>query len=303
MSTPAQEKLASLLTGISAIPITPFNDEGAVDFDELSKVVRRMTDADIELIVACGNTAEYSSLTQAEILGVTATIIDAARDASTLVGVGGDIRTAIEVIERAVGLGAAGFMFHAPSHAYVSDTGMIDYYTALAEAAGLPVVLYVRGHELSRAVLERIVTIENVVAIKYARRDLMGFARLVEDFGSQVVPVCGLAESWAPFFWLAGGRGFTSGLVNVAPGLSVKLLNALTAGDYATARQLWLLIKPFEQIRERNSDALNVPAVKEAMRQRGYLQNAYVRPPISGLTAEESAELAAAISAWDVTGE
>ena len=62
-------------------------------------------------------------------------------------------------------------------------------------------------------------------------------------------------------------------------------------------------VKPFEQIRERNSDALNVPAVKEAMRQRGYLQNASVRPPISGLTAEESAELAAAIGIWDVAGE
>jgi 4-hydroxy-tetrahydrodipicolinate synthase len=303
MSTSVQEKLASLLTGISAIPITPFNDDGAVDFDELSKVVRRITDADIELIIACGNTAEYSSLTQAEILGVTAATIDAARDASTLVGIGGDIRTALEVIEHAVGLGAAGFMVHAPSHAYVSDNGLIDYYTALAEAAGLPVVLYVRGQEPSQKVMERIVAIENVVAIKYARRDLMGFARLVENFGSQVVPVCGLAESWAPFFWLVGGRGFTSGLVNVAPGLSVKLLNALTAGDYATATQLWLLIKPFEQIRERNGDALNVPAVKEAMRQRGYLQNASVRPPISGLTAEESVELAAVITAWDAVGE
>src|ERR1700704_3049692 len=145
MSTPVQEKLASLLTGISAIPITPFNDDGAVDFDELSKVVRRITDADIELIIACGNTAESSSLTKAEILGVTAATIDAARDASTLVGIGGDIRTALEVIEHAVGLGAAGFMVHAPSHAYVSDNGLIDYYTTLPEAAGLPVVLYVRG--------------------------------------------------------------------------------------------------------------------------------------------------------------
>jgi 4-hydroxy-tetrahydrodipicolinate synthase len=303
MSTPVHEKPASLLTGISAIPITPFNDDGAVDFDELSKVVRRITDADIELIIACGNTAEYSSLTQAEILGVTATTIDAARNASTFVGIGGDMHSALETIEHAVGLGAAGFMVHAPSHAYVSDIGLIDYYTALAEAAGLPMVLYVRGQEPSHAVMERIVAIENVVAIKYARPDLMGFARLVENFGAQIVPVCGLAESWAPFFWLVGGRGFTSGLVNVAPDLSVKLLNALKAGDYAAARGLWLLIKPFEQIRERNNNALNVPAVKEAMRQRGYLQNAYVRPPISGLTAEESVELAAAITGWDAAGE
>jgi len=74
-------------------------------------------------------------------------------------------------------------------------------------------------------------------------------------------------------------------------------------GDFSTARQLWLRIKPFEQLRERNANALNVPAVKAAMQLRGYLQNAGVRPPISGLTAEENAELALCMSAWEAVDE
>ena len=303
MPMSVHQRVSSLLTGISAIPVTPFDGDDAIDFEELAKVVARITDAGIELIIACGNTAEYSSLTQAEVFDVTAATIAAAPGASTLVGVGGDLRTALEIVTFASNLGAAGFMVHAPSHAYVSDNGLIDYYRAIAETADLPVVVYIRGQELSSSVMDRLVSLENVVGVKYARRDLMGFARLVEDFGSQIVPVCGLAESWAPYFWLAGGRGFTSGLVNVAPGLSVKLLDALTAGDYATARRHWLLIKPFEQIRERNNDALNVPAVKEAMRQRGYIQNASVRPPISSMSPDESAELSAVLSSWDEAGE
>jgi len=303
MSTSVHENVSSLLTGISAIPVTPFTGDGVVDYKELAGAVTRITDADIRLIIACGNTAEYSSLTHTEILDVTAATVDAAQDAATLVGIGGDLSTAMEVVKFAVGLGAAGFMIHAPSHAYVSDDGLIDYYTAIADAAGLPIVLYVRGQDPSPAFMERLVSIENVVGIKYARRDLMGFARLVENFGSQIVPVCGLAESWAPYFCLAGGRGFTSGLVNVAPRLSVKLLDALTAGDYAAARRLWLMIKPFEQIRERSNDALNVPAVKEAMRQRGYIKSAFVRPPVSSMTAQECTELSTVMSNWAEAGE
>jgi 4-hydroxy-tetrahydrodipicolinate synthase len=303
MSTSTKSKIVAQLEGISGIPITPFTPEGNIDTIELQKVVMRITDADVELIVACGNTAEYSSLTQDEIREVTAVTVEAAGDATTLVGVGGDIRSARGVVQHAVDAGAAGFMIHAPSHAYVSDAGLLDYYRMLAEATELPVVIYLRGREPSDSVMEQVVSMDNVVAIKYANRDLMGFARLVERYDEHVVPVCGLAESWAPFFWLAGGRGFTSGLVNVAPRLSVRLLNALTAADYSTARQLWLRIKPFEQLRERNGNALNVPAVKAAMQLRGYLQNADVRPPLSVLTAEESDELALCMSAWEAVDE
>jgi len=303
MSTSTNDKIAAQLHGISGIPITPFTHDGYVDAIELQKIVMRITDADVDLIIACGNTAEYSSLTHAEIREVTAITIEAAGDATTLVGVGGDIRSALDAVEHAVDVGAAGFMIHAPSHAHVADTGILDYYRALADAANLPVVIYLRGREPSDSVMEQIVTMDNVVAVKYANRDLMGFARFVERYGEHVVPVCGLAESWAPFFWMVGGRGFTSGLVNVAPRLSVRLLGALTVGDYSTAMELWKRIKPFEQLRERNGNALNVPAVKAAMHMRGYLENTIVRPPISGLTAEESVELAVCVSAWEAIDE
>jgi 4-hydroxy-tetrahydrodipicolinate synthase len=130
----------------------------------------------------------------------------------------------------------------------------------------------------------------------------MGFVSLVERFGDAIVPVCGLAEGWAPFFWLAGGRGFTSGLVNVAPELSIMLLRALEEGNFMAARRVWRLIKPFEELRERNSDALNVPAVKEAMVLRGYLENAAVRAPISALSHEERRELAEVVNSWENAG-
>jgi 4-hydroxy-tetrahydrodipicolinate synthase len=287
------------LKGISAIPITPFSDDGRVDEKTLSEVVARMSAAGIDSVVACGNTSEYASLSRSEAQRVIATTIQAAGDVNTYVGVGGNVEKAAEEIRWAVAHGAIGVMIHSPSGPYMSDRGLIEYYGALARAADGPVVLYVREPEIPPKVLEHVAAIDNVIAIKYAIPDIMKFSRLVDRLSGAVIPICGLAEAWAPFFWLAGGRGFTSGLANVAPELSVKLRDALLANDIDKTWQSWHLIKPFEDLRARDKNALNVPAVKEAMAVRGYLHNTTVRAPISGLTSEERGEVAAIVSSWD----
>jgi 4-hydroxy-tetrahydrodipicolinate synthase len=79
-------------------------------------------------------------------------------------------------------------------------------------------------------------------------------------------------------------------LVNVAPGISLAMQEALTQNDYGTAMQLWHQIKPYEDLRARRNNANNVSAVKEAMAQLG-LCEATVRPPISELADNERAEV------------
>jgi len=109
--------------------------------------------------------------------------------------------------------------------------------------------------------------------------------------------LCGIAELWAPFFWVGGARGFTSGLVNVRPALSLRMLQALRAGDHGGALDVWALIKPFEELRARGNNANNVPAVKAALAELG-LCGAAVRPPISELSAPELAEVRAILQEW-----
>ena len=106
------------------------------------------------------------------------------------------------------------------------------------------------------------------------------------------MPICGLAELWAPFFALAGGRGFTSGLVSVDATLPLRLCAALEAGDWPAAMEAWRAIRPFEQLRARHDAGNNVPVVKEAMELEGLLPCALVRPPLAPLSAEDRAELA-----------
>ena len=110
--------------------------------------------------------------------------------------------------------------------------------------------------------------------------------------------MCGLAEKWAPFMWLAGARGFTSGLVNVAPALSLRLFELLQAGKITDAMQLWRSLAPMEQLRARRADANNVSALKEALAQQE-LSTRTVRPPISELPEDERVLVRAILAEWD----
>lgn len=291
-------KMSTELRGISAIPVTPFDSKGNVDEAALQNSIARMLKAGIKVVVACGNTSEFLSLTPREIEEVTKSTIDAAKGAITIVGVGGDVNSAKAQARHAISSGAQGVMIHFPNHPYISDDGLIEYYRAIASETEGAVELYLRGKELSRHVFDSVVKIENVIAVKYAITDLMGFANFVENYGSAVVPICGLAEIWAPFYASVGGTGFTSGLANVAPTLSLELLSSIEKGDSARTMELWKLIKPFEDLRAVGSSSLNVSVVKEAMAQINLISNPTVRPPISTLSDNHKSEITSILKSW-----
>jgi 4-hydroxy-tetrahydrodipicolinate synthase len=139
----------------------------------------------------------------------------------------------------------------------------------------------------------------NAVAVKYAVPDPLRFAAIVREVGPERVTwICGLAESWAPFYWAGGATGFTSGLANVAPRLSLRMLAALRANDLPAAMAIWALTKPFEDLRARDDSAHNVSTVKEALAQQGICSRV-VRPPGSAPSAADREAVAAVLRGWE----
>src|SRR5256886_15226186 len=143
-------------------------------------------------------------------------------------------------------------MVHQPVHPYQSTEGWVAYHREVA--AAIPdhgVVLYVRSPLIGAAGFRALAeACPNVVGVKYAVPDPIALADLVRVLGDdRLVWSCGLAESWAPYFWLSGARGFTSGLPTVAPARSLALLDRLRAGQYAEAMTLWRRRRPVEDPR------------------------------------------------------
>jgi len=285
------------LATVSAVPVTPFHGDGTIDEPALGRVVARMVAQGVQVLVPCGGTGEFSELTADERDRVARLTVDAAGGTVVLVGVGGDLDGAVRATRAAATAGAAGVMVHALSDPYLTADGVATYVERIAAAADGVVVPYFRGRLPAPAAIERIVGLERAVAVKWAIPDVQGFARFAECHGDQVVPVCGLAESWAPYFALVGGRGFTSGLVNVDARLPLALAAALGAGDYATAMDLWRRCMPFEELRARHDAGNNVPGVKEAMEISGLIPSATVRPPLAPLSAADRADLERIVAA------
>ncbi|UXY19097.1 dihydrodipicolinate synthase family protein [Streptomyces cynarae] len=297
------ETQRTALADVVAIPVTPFTEDGRVDQTAHRALLRRLLDGGVRTLTPNGNTGEFYALTPEERRLVTElTVQEAGERAAILVGVGHDVPTAVASARHARELGAQMVMVHQPVHPYVSAAGWVDYHRAIAEAVPeLGVVPYIRNAQLSGARLAELADhCPNVIGVKYAVPDAAKFAAFARDAGlDRFVWVAGLAEPYAPSYFSAGATGFTSGLVNVAPSVSLNMIEALRSGDYPAAMKVWEQIRRFEELRAANGSADNVTVVKEALASLGLCRRD-VRPPSRALPEEERAEVAAIAAGWSV---
>ncbi|MFF4013439.1 dihydrodipicolinate synthase family protein [Streptomyces sp. NPDC001843] len=297
------ETQRAALADVVAIPVTPFAADGSVDQDIHRALLRRLLDGGITTLTPGGNTGEFYALSPEERRLVTElTLEEAAERAVVLVGVGHDVPTAVASARHAGEHGAQMVMVHQPVHPYVSQSGWVDYHRAIAEAVPeLGVVPYIRNAQLTGARLAELAdACPNVIGVKYAVPDAARFAAFARDAGlDRFVWVAGLAEPYAPSYFSAGATGFTSGLVNVAPAVSLNMIEALRSGDYPAAMKVWEQIRRFEELRAMNGSANNVTVVKEALASLGLCRRD-VRPPSRPLPEDERAEVAAIAARWAI---
>jgi len=156
---------------------------------------------------------------------------------------------------------------------------VVEYCHRIADASSVPIVLYVRNDNFAAVEFDALLGHANIAGVKYAAAVVGRLADRVRAGARAGVPmICGLAEAFAAPFHANGAMGFTSGLVNVLPQLSVAVRDALRAGDYAAARARIDEIAEFEAMRTMHFNGCNVTVVKEAMGLLGMNVGA-VRPP------------------------
>jgi 4-hydroxy-tetrahydrodipicolinate synthase len=292
------EKLAERLRTVHAINVTPFREDRSVDYDILEQNIEFLIASGLRVIVPCGNTGEFYALSVEEAQAVTRFVVERVGGrTAVLAGIGCDLGTAREMALAAQEAGADAVMVHQPVHPYLMTEGLVRYYAGIARSVEIGVVLYARHEAIDREVLGRVADIENVQAIKYAINDLPRFADLVQTVEAPVVWVCGTAEMWAPFFFAAGAEGFTSGLVNIAPEMSLTMLDGLRSGDAEAVRTVWRHVAPIERLRAKNHNANNVSVIKEGMNLAG-LPAGLVREPLGELDEADRQELIQMLRSW-----
>ncbi len=299
-------ELVSRLETVISIPVTPFaaDDMWQVEWDLYRQNIARQIAGGVTVLTPNGNTSEFFSLTAEEVNRACQEALDVAGpDAIIMPGVGHDVQTAIHMAQQAAMQGAQAVMIHQPVHPFLGNDGWVAYHREIARSIpDIGFTCYLRDPKITAwDLVELAETCPNLVGIKYAVPNVVAFAEVTGALAAySLALICGVAETWAPFFWNAGARGFTSGLVNVTTQPSLDMLDALNCGDMRSTMEIWHQIRPFEELRARNQNALNVSVVKEAMDQAG-LASRTVRPPLGPVPATEREDLRQALQSLHLT--
>lgn len=295
-------RLRNALAGVSVTTATPFSDNlKDLDSSGLVRNLQFLAEEEIGLVVPCGNTGEFYSLSESEWTDVVRTTIETAgNEMVVMAGVGHSITTTIDMMSQAKNLGAEGVMVMYPQHVFSSEEGILRYYQKILDASeGIGVVLYKKGALLTDAVLGKLIDHKNLVGVKYAFGRIVDFANTVQTLGKPIVWSCGTAERFAPFFWLAGAQGFTSGLGNFAPYISKGMFDALKNNDYNESMRIQTKISALEYIREGRGAANNVPVIKALLDHVG-LTGGSCRAPIHPLSNDERASAVESTKDWNL---
>lgn len=294
------EDYRRVLHGISGVHVTAYDDRGEIEPKLTGRIVSDIAAAGIHNIVSGGNTGEFYSMTADEVIRLQAIAVGAVDGrAAVTAAAGRSVREAITVAKAALSEGADGVMIHHPLDPFAAPHSQVDYFIAIAEAVDLPLVAYVRSDLIPLDEMVRLATHKAIAGVKFAAPNTMLFADCVRATkGTDATWICGLAESWAPPFYALGGKGFTSGLVNVAPHLSLAVWRALEAGDYAAARAIVDRIAPFEIMRTKHRNGANVTVVKEALRLRGAEVGPVRLPGLPALDEADRQALGKVLESW-----
>lgn len=271
MISGADDRLARGLYGVSGILVTPFNADDRLAADLLNPIVDRAVAAGVGTLVINGNTSEFYALTTAEAEAMVRASAQIVAGRLPLIGgVGRGIHDALQLAAASREAGVDALMIHQPPDPFVAPRGFVDYVSRIVEVGqDLPVILYLRDDGIGTEVIARLCALPHVVGVKWACPTPMRLAEAIAACDPALIWSGGLAETWAPAFCAVGARGFTSGLINVCPELSVAICNALEQGDYAAARSLIARIAMFETLRAQERNGTNVSVVKAALQLLG----------------------------------
>src|SRR5579872_3251069 len=275
--------------GVLGFPLTPFRSDLSLDLDALAENVAEMARYPFCALVAAGGSGEVYSLTPQEIEDVVRVTVEASAGKMPVVGgTGFNAPIAADTARRIEKAGADCVLALPPYYINSPEEGLFDYYGAIANATGLPLMLYSRDwaaftpQQVAR-LAERVPTLE---FWKDGQGDARKYQRIMQHVGDRLAWLGGLGDDCVPAYFAIGVQAYTSSISNIAPRLSLQLAEAGLAKDFARLDELMRrYVHPLYAIRDRMR-GYEVAVMKQAMEILG-MPAAPVRPPLTNCRAQD----------------
>ena len=269
-------------TGTGVAIVTPFQQNGDIDFHAMKKLVQYLTDGQVEYLVVLGTTGETATLNKEEKQRIFSYISEVNAGKLPLVaGIGGnDTRETIRSFSSFNLDGYDAILSVSPYYNKPSQEGLYQHYKALSESSPLSLIMYnVPGRTGMNVSAETTVRIaedcKNVIATKEASGNFDQIMQIMKykpkDFGM----ISGDDGITLPMIAL-GAQGVISVVANAYPEIFSKMVRHCLSGDFAAARPLhYMLVDIINTLFAEGSPS----GVKAYMNEMGICGN-HVRLPV-----------------------
>ena len=284
----------ALFEGAGVALVTPFKENGEVNYEKLEEIVEEQIAGGTDAIIACGTTGEASTMTHEEHLDVIEYICRVTKKRIPVVaGTGSNCtETAVYLSAEAEKRGADGLLLVSPYYNKATQKGLMAHFTAVADAVKIPVILYnIPGRTGVTIKPETIVAlcrdVDNIVGVKEASGNFSAIATLMSLSDGKVDLYSGNDDQIVPLLSL-GGKGVISVLSNVAPRQTHDICASYFAGD----------VKAIPLITELFSEVNPIP-VKAAMNMMGKGVGP-LRMPLTEMEPQNQEKLKKAMTAYGI---
>ena len=292
----------AIFTGAGVAIITPFHEDGSINYDQLKKLVDYHCENGTDSIVICGTTGESATMTEEEHLECIKRTIDfTAGRIPVIAGTGSNCTaTAVELSREAAKAGADGLLVVTPYYNKATQKGLIEHYKAIAREADAPIIMYSvasrTGCNIEPATVAALVKeIDNIVGVKEASGNISQVAKIMQLTQGDIDLYSGNDDQIVPILAL-GGKGVISVLSNVAPRETHEICAKFFAGDIAGSRELQLKAIPL--INALFSEVNPIP-VKKAVSLMG-MEAGGLRMPLTEMEEANVQKLAQAMRAFGI---
>ncbi len=281
-----------IFTGAATALVTPFKEDGSVNFECLRVLVEHQISEGIDALVLCGTTGEKSTLNYAEHIEVIKVAASQAAGRVPIIAGAGSNDTvySVGICNEAVAAGADALLLVTPYYNKTSQTGLVKHYEYIADRVNAPIILYNvpsrTGVNINPETYKELSRHFNIVAAKEANGDISAISKTISLCGEDLQIYSGNDDQTVPMLSL-GGIGVISVLSNILPRVTHSICEQYLSGRVQAAKEMQLKYTPL--INALFSDVNPMP-IKCAMNMLG-LEVGGCRLPLIDLSEDKKQAL------------
>lgn len=234
-----------IFTGAGVAIVTPFHEDGGVNYECLAKILEDQIANSTDAIVICGTTGESATLSPKEHLEVIKYTVDVVNHRIPVIAGTGSNETAVavELSNDAEKVGADGLLIVTPYYNKASQRGLVKHYNYIADRVSSPIIIYNvpsrTGVNVLPETYAELSEHKNIVGAKEASGNLSQIAQTIALCGDKLDVYSGNDDQIVPIMSL-GGKGVISVLSNICPKIAHDIPSLYLEGKCKESAELQL---------------------------------------------------------------